>query len=70
MHIGRVNINTASVKELSSLPGMKAGTARAAVAYREEHGDFAAPEDIVLVSGIGPKTYAKLAPFICAEPSH
>lgn len=46
-----VNINTASSKELAAgLKGVGESKANAIVVYREEHGSFKAPED--LVSGV------------------
>ena len=32
--------------------------------YREEHGPFQAPEEIMNVRGIGEKTYLKLEPYL------
>ena len=50
---GRININTASVSELMTLPGIGEGLARRIVEYRDAHGPFAAPENITDVNGIG-----------------
>ena len=57
---GLVNINTAGIAELTTLPGI--GEARAAVIieYRETHGGFARIEDIMKVSGIKDKSFARL----------
>ena len=43
---GKVNINTASVEELTSLKGIGQTRAESIVAYRQEHGAFAAVEDL------------------------
>ncbi len=59
-----VNINTASAVELDWLPGIGPSLANAIITYRTENGSFAKPEDIQKVSGIGEKTYAKLADLI------
>lgn len=48
-----VNINTASVQQLSVLPGIGEGYAGRIVEYRESNGPFAAPEELLLVEGIG-----------------
>ena len=48
-----VNINTASSKELQTLPGIGEAKADAIIAYREEHGDFDDISRIMNVSGIG-----------------
>ena len=61
---GKVNINTASVEELTSLKGIGQTRAESIVAYRQEHGAFAAVEDLKAVSGIGDATYQKIADAI------
>lgn len=60
-----VNLNTASAEELQELPGVGEATARAIVEDRAAHGPFTAPEDLMRVSGIGEKKYAKLEGRIC-----
>ena len=57
---GRVNINTASVEELKSLPGIGDGIAGKIVKYREENGKFSKIEDIMKVSGIKDKLFQKI----------
>ena len=59
-----VNINTASVEELATLPGIGEVKAQAIITYRTEHGPFTSPEQIQEVSGIGPATYEKLKDLI------
>lgn len=61
---GKVNINTASAEELTSLKGIGQTRAESIVAYRQEHGAFAAVEDLKEVSGIGDATYQKIADAI------
>lgn len=56
----RININTASQKELTSLPGIGDTKAAAILADRTENGFYAAPEDLKRVSGIGDATFEKL----------
>jgi competence protein ComEA len=56
----KVNINTASIAELDTLPGVGPAIAQRIVEYRAEHGDFAAPKDLMNVKGIGPATFEKL----------
>lgn len=55
-----LNINTASVEQLSSLPGIGTKKAEAIIAYRELNGNFVSTEELVNVKGIGPKMLAKL----------
>lgn len=60
-----ININTADVSELDELPGVGESTARAIVEDREANGPFATPEDLMRVSGIGEKKFAKLEAMVC-----
>ena len=62
---GLVNINTASADELKSLSGVGDATAAAIIQDREQNGPFAAPEDLMRVSGIGEKKFAKIQDAIC-----
>ena len=60
----RVNLNTATLEELDALPGVGHSTAKNIIAYRETHGGFAAPEEIMNVKRIGEKTFQKLEEYI------
>ncbi len=60
-----VNINTAGVSELTSLPGIGESRAESIVAYREKHGAFARIEDIMKISGIKGAAYEKIKDRIC-----
>lgn len=61
---GLVNVNTATLEELDSLPGIGPSTAQAIIDYREEFGTFTSLEDLDEVSGIGPSTLEQLADLI------
>jgi competence protein ComEA len=61
---GVVNINTASVAELETLPRVGPSLAQRIVDYRTEHGPFAAVEDVMQVSGIGPSIFAAIKELI------
>lgn len=50
---GAVDINTASVSKLQSLPGIGASKAEAIVEYRNQNGNFKSVEDLKNVKGIG-----------------
>ena len=53
---GLVNLNSATMRELETLPGIGPSLAGAIIAYREDNGPFAAIDDVENVPGIGPKT--------------
>lgn len=55
-----VNINTASVNELDSLPGIGASRAEDIVKYREDNNGFKSIEEIKNITGIGESIYEKL----------
>jgi len=61
---GKININTASLDELSKLPGLGEKKAQTIIEYRNTNGLFKAIEDITNVSGIGTATYEKLKELI------
>lgn len=60
----KVNVNTAGVDELCELPGIGKVLASRIIDYRTQNGPFAQVGDLVLVSGIGEATLAKLLPFV------
>ncbi|MBR4546037.1 MAG: helix-hairpin-helix domain-containing protein [Oscillibacter sp.] len=64
---GLVNINTADLSALCALPGIGEALAGRVIAYREEHGAFERPEDIMNVSGIGQGKFAALRGLITTE---
>jgi len=55
--IKKININTARVEELVQLKWIGPKYAQRIVEYREKNGPFEKPEDIMLVSGIGPRAW-------------
>ena len=67
MKIEPVNINTASVEELSALPGLSKQQAKSIVDYREENGRFRSAGEITDIKGISENTYNKIALYITAE---
>lgn len=51
--VGRININTADITELTQLKGIGEARAASIIEYREEYGRFESVEEIKNVSGIG-----------------
>ena len=62
-----VDLNAAGEAELAELPGIGPELARRIVEYREEHGPFAKPEELMEVSGIGEGKFAALDGRITVE---
>jgi len=56
---GPVNINTATVEQLTELNGVGEAKAKAIIAYRDEHGAFKSIDQLANVKGIGLKTVEK-----------
>jgi competence protein ComEA len=55
-----LNINSATVQQLDSLPGVGPAKAAAILQYREEHGPFTAVEQLAGVPGFGPSALMRL----------
>lgn len=60
-----ININTATVDELCTLPGIGASKANNIINYRMNNGYFITIEDIKKVSGIGEELFNKIKAYIC-----
>ena len=61
---GKVNINTATAEQLTTLDGIGESKANAIIQYREQHGDFKSPDDLLNVPGIGEKILEGIRPYI------
>ena len=57
---GLINLNTADVAALMTLPGIGESRAKAIISYREQHGAFAKIEDIMKISGIKQAAFSKI----------
>ncbi|PNI09631.1 competence protein ComEA [Arthrobacter sp. AFG7.2] len=61
---GKINLNTAGVEELDTLPKVGPVLARRIVDWRKEHGAFKTVEELDAVDGVGPKMLETLLPLV------
>ena len=66
---GKININTANVIQLQSLPGIGPVLSRKIVEFRTKR-EFTNPRDLLLVHGIGEKKYSKFEQRIVVETNN
>lgn len=59
-----ININTATLDELETLPGVGPTLAQRIIDYRTQHGPFQSIEDIMNVPGIGPVIFDQIQALI------
>jgi len=62
-----VNLNTATAEELKGLPGIGDVMAGRVIDYRERHGRFRRPAEIIIVEGFSETKYKAIAHRICIE---
>lgn len=63
-----INLNTANVDQLETLPGIGRKTAERIIEYRTKSGGFKRIEDLMNVKGIGEKSFLKLKPLVVVPP--
>jgi competence protein ComEA len=63
----KININTATERDLASHPYMKPKTARIIVTYRFQHGHFKTIEDLEKINLIDPKNYHRIRPYLTLD---
>jgi competence protein ComEA len=59
-----INLNSASVAQLETLPGIGKSTAERIIEYRQKNGSFKKVEDLMNVRGVGEKSFLKLKPLV------
>jgi competence protein ComEA len=59
-----VQLSTATLEQLDSLPGVGPATAQKILDYREKHGAFSSVDELDAVPGIGPKRLDQLRDLV------
>jgi competence ComEA-like helix-hairpin-helix protein len=67
MDTGRLNVNLATERQLTLLPGIGPALASRIVLHRQQEGPFRATSDLLKVRGIGRKTLARFEGMIVVE---
>ena len=66
---GKVNLNSAGVSELATLPRIGEKIAQKIIEYRSKNGPFKTTEELMKVSGVGEKIYAQIKGQIAVSPA-
>jgi competence protein ComEA len=61
-----INLNTATIDQLMTLPGIGQKTAERILEYRTKSGGFKKIEDLMNVKGIGEKSFLTIKPLVSA----
>ena len=67
---GRINVNTADLDTLKTLPGIGEVRAARIIEYRDAHGPFRHTGDLLAVEGIGPGILESIRDLICLEDDY
>ena len=60
----KVNLNTASIEQLTTLPGVGPKLAARIVEYRQKSGTFRSTQELMNVKGVGEKNFAKIEAWL------
>ena len=67
--VSPLDLNAASTKQLTEIPGIGKVMAERIVEWRDQHGPFQRVEDLMKVKGIGEKSFQKLRPYVTVASS-
>jgi competence ComEA-like helix-hairpin-helix protein len=62
-----LNLNRATIEELAELPGIGEVMSHKIIEYRERHGPFRRPEEMIIIEGFSERKYRPLAGLVCVE---
>jgi competence protein ComEA len=62
-----VNINSADASQLALLPRIGPSVAQRILEFRKQNGAFKSAEDLMLVRGVGEKTFALIKPYVAVS---
>jgi len=63
----KINLNQATSEELEVIPGLGPILSQKIIAYREAHGPFRKLDDLMQISGIGPKKFEQIKDYLILE---
>jgi competence ComEA-like helix-hairpin-helix protein len=64
-----INLNTATIAQLETLPGIGPNTAKSIVVFRNHSGPFQRVEDLLAIKGISKSKLKKLRPYVTIVPA-
>lgn len=64
---GCINVNKASAEELKALQGVGEVLAQKIIDYRNQHGSFRRPQELIIIEGFSEKKYRAIAAQICVD---
>ena len=64
-----INLNTATIAQLETLPGVGPNTAKSIVDFRNHSGPFQRVEDLLAIKGISKSKLEKLRPYVTIVPA-
>lgn len=64
---GRINLNTATLADLDTLPGVGKVTAHAILDYRAKHGSIRTLSELDNIHGVGPALIERLRPLVTLD---